>query len=134
MGTTCGGGGDRGKRCNEQNQKPCHRGVRRVEEWQTDCKGTLKPLLCKTAASNHRPCSPRQLPPPPPSPSPPILQIEAVAGLRHPNVVRLLGFCVEYDSEKEQQEQIVVYEFVSGGDLKCRMLSGTPSSWRVRGW
>ena len=77
----------------------------------------------------------RDLPPPPFSlPFPPFVipyatfvprlqnhlsptQVESVAVLNHPNLVRLLGFCVDFDAQKERQEQVLVYEFAAGGDL-----------------
>ena len=46
------------------------------------------------------------------------LQVEAVAALHHPNLVRLIGYCAEVVPETSFTEQIVVYEFVPNGDLK----------------
>ncbi|CAI5946599.1 unnamed protein product [Closterium sp. NIES-64] len=45
-------------------------------------------------------------------------QVRAMATLRHENLVRLLGFCVDMQVESGRQEQVLVYEYVGNGDLK----------------
>ena len=47
-----------------------------------------------------------------------------MAGLRHPNLVRLLGFCVEANEATEVPEQVLVYEFIPNGDLRQRLKAG----------
>ena len=51
-------------------------------------------------------------------------QVETMAELRHPNLVRLFGFCVEGNDATEVPEQVLVYEFMPNGDLRQRMKSG----------
>ncbi|CAI7807861.1 unnamed protein product, partial [Closterium sp. NIES-53] len=43
--------------------------------------------------------------------------VQQMASKHHPNLVRLLGYCVHMDAKTEEHEQIVVYEFMDGGDL-----------------
>ncbi|GJP56744.1 hypothetical protein CLOM_g15796 [Closterium sp. NIES-68] len=45
-------------------------------------------------------------------------EVRAMATLRHENLVRLLGFCVDMNVESGRQEQVLVYEYVDNGDLK----------------
>ncbi|CAI5516002.1 unnamed protein product [Closterium sp. Naga37s-1] len=45
-------------------------------------------------------------------------EVRAMATLRHENLVRLLGFCVDMHVESGRQEQVLVYEYVGNGDLK----------------
>ncbi|CAI7771390.1 unnamed protein product [Closterium sp. NIES-54] len=45
-------------------------------------------------------------------------EVRAMATLRHENLVRLLGFCVDMQVESGRQEQVLVYEYVGNGDLK----------------
>ena len=40
-----------------------------------------------------------------------------MAVLRHPNIVRLFGYCTEMAANGEFMEQILVFEFVPNGDL-----------------
>ena len=54
-----------------------------------------------------------------------------MAVLNHPNLVRLLGFCVDFDALKERQEQVLVYEFAAGGDL-LTLLTQRGRSWTQR--
>ena len=42
-----------------------------------------------------------------------------VAGLHHPHIVHLLGYCDEYNKEKNLVEQLLVYEFMPNGDLEA---------------
>ncbi|CAI7840413.1 unnamed protein product [Closterium sp. NIES-53] len=58
-------------------------------------------------------------------------EVRAMATLRHENLVRLLGFCVDMQVESGRQEQVLVYEYVGNGDLKhhihhakCELLVG----------
>ncbi|CAI5500809.1 unnamed protein product [Closterium sp. Naga37s-1] len=44
-------------------------------------------------------------------------QVNEMATKSHPNLVRLLGYCMDYDPVAERMEQIVIYEFVDNGDL-----------------
>ncbi|GJP34412.1 hypothetical protein CLOM_g18859 [Closterium sp. NIES-68] len=44
-------------------------------------------------------------------------EVRAVATLRHQHLVRLLGYCMDYNAATGHQEQILVYEFVPHGDL-----------------
>ncbi|CAI5488596.1 unnamed protein product, partial [Closterium sp. Naga37s-1] len=44
-------------------------------------------------------------------------EVQQMASKHHPNLVRLLGYCVHMDARTEEHEQIVVYEFMDGGDL-----------------
>ncbi|CAI5927698.1 unnamed protein product [Closterium sp. NIES-65] len=59
-----------------------------------------------------------------------VVEMEAVkemASKHHPNLVRLLGFCVHYDSSTGQIEQVLVYEFMANRDLESWIGSGAPS-------
>ena len=42
-----------------------------------------------------------------------------VAGLHHPHIVRLLGYCDDYNQDMNLVEQVLVYEFVPNGDLEA---------------
>ncbi|CAI6008423.1 unnamed protein product [Closterium sp. NIES-65] len=61
--------------------------------------------------------------PTPPSSSPSALhicmQVNEMASKHHPHLVRLLGFCIDYNEATEQTEQILIYEFMPNGDLEC---------------
>ncbi|CAI7893573.1 unnamed protein product [Closterium sp. NIES-53] len=48
-------------------------------------------------------------------------EINEMASKHHPNLVRLLGFCMDYDAASERMEQIAIYEFMPNGDLYQRM-------------
>ena len=48
-------------------------------------------------------------------------QIEAVAALRHPNIIRLLGYCLDFDAGDERHEQVLIYELAPNGDLETLM-------------
>ena len=41
-----------------------------------------------------------------------------MASMIHPNIVRLLGYCTDVNPETREQEQIIMYEFMEGGDLQ----------------
>ena len=59
------------------------------------------------------------------APLPPLArQVEVAAGLRHPNIVRLIGYCDEYSQERNVMEQILVFELVPGGDLQAFLNEG----------
>ncbi|CAI5509336.1 unnamed protein product [Closterium sp. Naga37s-1] len=45
-------------------------------------------------------------------------EVRAMANLHHVNLVRLLGFCLDQNTETGKQEQILVYEFVGNRDLQ----------------
>ncbi|CAI5517087.1 unnamed protein product [Closterium sp. Naga37s-1] len=44
-------------------------------------------------------------------------EVNAMASKHHPNLVRLLGFCIDFNAGTEEMEQVVVYEFMENGDL-----------------
>ncbi|CAI7852147.1 unnamed protein product, partial [Closterium sp. NIES-54] len=48
-------------------------------------------------------------------------EINEMASKHHPNLVQLLGFCVDYDAAEERMEQIAIYEFMPNGDLHHRL-------------
>ena len=48
----------------------------------------------------------------------PASQVRAMASMIHPNIVRLLGYCTDVNPETREQEQIIMYEFMEGGDLQ----------------
>ncbi|CAI5953751.1 unnamed protein product [Closterium sp. NIES-64] len=47
--------------------------------------------------------------------------INEMASKHHPNLVRLLGFCIDGDTASENMEQIAIYEFMPNGDLEKRL-------------
>ena len=49
--------------------------------------------------------------------SSPWLKIHAMARLKHPNLVRVVGMCTDNNPATGMKERIVIYEFISGGDL-----------------
>ena len=57
--------------------------------------------------------------------------MEAITNLRHPNLVRLLGYCIDYQASSETTEQVIVYEFINNGDLKKAMESSELECERV---
>ncbi|CAI5522113.1 unnamed protein product [Closterium sp. Naga37s-1] len=69
--------------------------------------GTLSSPLSPTHLSPSRPTS---------FFSPP--QINEMASKHHPNLVRLLGYCIDVDKAAESTEQILIYEFMDNGDLE----------------
>ena len=44
-------------------------------------------------------------------------QVESVAGLRHPHVVTLYGYCMEVPDGTEMTEQVLVFECMPNGDM-----------------
>ncbi|CAI5504691.1 unnamed protein product [Closterium sp. Naga37s-1] len=48
-------------------------------------------------------------------------EIDEMASKHHPHLVRLLGYCVDYDAAAERMEQIAIYEFMPNGDLHHRL-------------
>ncbi|CAI5505671.1 unnamed protein product [Closterium sp. Naga37s-1] len=52
-------------------------------------------------------------------------EVEEMASKSHPNLVRLLGYCVDMDMTTEHHEQIVIYEICANGDLE-KYLTGGP--------
>ena len=48
-----------------------------------------------------------------------MVQVRLMVGLHHPHIVRLLGFCDEYNPEKNLVEQLLVYEFMPNGDIEA---------------
>ncbi|CAI5963490.1 unnamed protein product [Closterium sp. NIES-64] len=53
--------------------------------------------------------------------------------LKHPAVVPLLGYCIDYNEETLQMEQIIVSQFMPNGDLSQWTMPGAkPMSLRVR--
>ena len=47
------------------------------------------------------------------------MEIEVIGHVHHRHLVRLLGFCCT------GSERLLVYEFVSGGNLSARLRAGT---------
>ncbi|CAI5513443.1 unnamed protein product [Closterium sp. Naga37s-1] len=45
-------------------------------------------------------------------------EVNEMATKNHPNLVRLLGYCFDMNHTTERIEQIVIYEFMSNGDLE----------------
>ncbi|CAI7785814.1 unnamed protein product [Closterium sp. NIES-53] len=41
-----------------------------------------------------------------------------MATKNHPNLVRLVGYCLDFSPVTERMEQIVIYEFMPHGDLE----------------
>ncbi|CAI5963776.1 unnamed protein product [Closterium sp. NIES-65] len=91
-----------------------------VIPWRT-CSGrpTTGPRpTALAAAALSSPLSPTHLSPSRPTSffSPP--QINEMASKHHPNLVRLLGYCIDVDKAAESTEQILMYEFMDNGDLE----------------
>ncbi|CAI5475172.1 unnamed protein product [Closterium sp. Yama58-4] len=55
------------------------------------------------------------------------VQVKEMASKHHPNLVRLLGFCVNFDPATSLLEQVLVYEFMTNGDLESWIGPGAPS-------
>ncbi|CAI5470729.1 unnamed protein product [Closterium sp. Yama58-4] len=45
-------------------------------------------------------------------------RINKMASKHHPNLVRLLGYCLDMDTVNERMEQILIYQFMHHGDLE----------------
>ncbi|CAI5957249.1 unnamed protein product [Closterium sp. NIES-64] len=58
-------------------------------------------------------------------------QVKEMASKHHPNLVRLLGYCVNYDSSTGQIEQVLVYEFMANRDLESWIGSAGVNSFGV---
>lgn len=56
-------------------------------------------------------------------------QVENVAQLRHPNIIRLLGYCLDFDAGKERHEQVLIYEFAPNGNLETLMAERGETYW-----
>ncbi|CAI5979448.1 unnamed protein product [Closterium sp. NIES-65] len=56
-----------------------------------------------------------------------ISQVKEMASKHHPNLVRLLGFCANYDSSTGRIEQVLVYEFMANRDLETWIEPRAPS-------
>ncbi|GJP29931.1 hypothetical protein CLOM_g20506 [Closterium sp. NIES-68] len=54
-------------------------------------------------------------------------EVSQMATKHHPNLVRLLGFCIDVHPQTAHVEQILIYEFVPNGDLEQRMAPDTPT-------
>ncbi|CAI7887462.1 unnamed protein product [Closterium sp. NIES-54] len=59
-------------------------------------------------------------------------EVNEMATKSHPNLVRLLGYCMDYDPVAERMEQIVIYEFVDNGDLDRWIGPRSPHPLAVR--
>ncbi|GJP37322.1 hypothetical protein CLOM_g21745 [Closterium sp. NIES-68] len=44
--------------------------------------------------------------------------VKEMASKHHPALVRLLGYCIDFNQATQNMEQILVYEFVDNGDLE----------------
>ncbi|GJP55930.1 hypothetical protein CLOM_g14944 [Closterium sp. NIES-68] len=45
-------------------------------------------------------------------------EVNEMATKSHPNLVRLVGYCLDFSPVTERMEQIVIYEFMANGDLE----------------
>ncbi|CAI5949984.1 unnamed protein product [Closterium sp. NIES-65] len=45
-------------------------------------------------------------------------EIKEMASKHHPNLVRLLGYCLDMDTVNERMEQILIYQYMHNGDLE----------------
>ncbi|GJP33361.1 hypothetical protein CLOM_g17905 [Closterium sp. NIES-68] len=45
-------------------------------------------------------------------------EVKEMASKHHPALVRLLGYCIDFNQATQNMEQILVYEFVDNGDLE----------------
>ncbi|CAI7925021.1 unnamed protein product, partial [Closterium sp. NIES-53] len=61
-------------------------------------------------------------------------EVREMASKHHPNLVRLLGYCIAFDPATRTMEQILVYEFMPNHDLDTWIAPGaaTPLSLRQR--
>ncbi|CAI5953413.1 unnamed protein product [Closterium sp. NIES-65] len=60
-------------------------------------------------------------------PFPTSSHVKEMASKHHPNLVRLLGFCVNFDPATSLVEQVLVYEFMVNRDLESWIGPGAPS-------
>ncbi|CAI5955686.1 unnamed protein product [Closterium sp. NIES-65] len=75
----------------------------------------------------HHPLSPPSLS------SPSVQAVADLSRLKHPALVPLLGYCIDYNEETLQMEQIIVSQFMPNGDLSQWTMPGAkPMSLRVR--
>ncbi|CAI5988287.1 unnamed protein product [Closterium sp. NIES-65] len=60
--------------------------------------------------------------------------VKEMASKHHPHLVRLLGYCIDFDLSTRLMEQILVYEFMPNHDLESWIGSGVshPLSLRQR--
>ncbi|CAI7835778.1 unnamed protein product [Closterium sp. NIES-53] len=56
-----------------------------------------------------------------------LTEVKEMASKHHPNLVRLLGFCVNFDPATSLMEQVLVYEFMANRDLESWIGPGAPS-------
>ncbi|CAI5976128.1 unnamed protein product, partial [Closterium sp. NIES-64] len=61
------------------------------------------------------------------SPSFPPPQVKWMASKHHPHLVRLLGYCIDFDPSTRNLEQILVYEFMPNSDLDSWIGPGVSS-------
>ncbi|CAI7903580.1 unnamed protein product, partial [Closterium sp. NIES-53] len=61
-------------------------------------------------------------------------EVREMASKHHPNLVRLLGYCIAFDPATRTMEQVLVYEFMPNHDLDAWIAPGaaTPLSLRQR--
>ncbi|CAI5511075.1 unnamed protein product, partial [Closterium sp. Naga37s-1] len=60
-------------------------------------------------------------------------EVADLSRLKHPALVPLLGYCIDYNEETLQMEQIIVSQFMPNGDLSQWTMPGAkPMSLRVR--
>ncbi|CAI7804020.1 unnamed protein product [Closterium sp. NIES-54] len=60
-------------------------------------------------------------------------EVKAMAPLKHPSLVPLLGYCIDYNEASRQMEQIIVSQFMPNGDLAHWTSPGAkPMSLRQR--
>ncbi|GJP40710.1 hypothetical protein CLOM_g365 [Closterium sp. NIES-68] len=51
-----------------------------------------------------------------------------MASKHHPNLVRLLGYCIDFDPGTKHIEQVLVYEFMANQDLESWIGPGIPNA------
>ncbi|CAI7887456.1 unnamed protein product [Closterium sp. NIES-54] len=59
-------------------------------------------------------------------------EVNEMATKNHPNLVRLLGYCFDMNHTTERIEQIVIYEFMSNGDLERWIGPHAPKQLTIR--
>ncbi|GJP37926.1 hypothetical protein CLOM_g22375 [Closterium sp. NIES-68] len=55
-----------------------------------------------------------------------LTEVNEMASKHHPHLVRLLGFCVNFDPTTSRMEQLLVYEFMANRDLESWIGPGAP--------